>query len=63
MTDVYGEVGEDESFIEAFCSALYVIDANGVENAMLQYIQQLNKEKAMKDDKRDVDASPAVVNE
>ena len=58
MTDVYGEVGEDESFIEAFCSALYVIDANGVENAMLQYIQQVNKEKAMKDDKRD--ASLAV---
>ena len=53
MTDVYGEVGEDESFAEAFSSALRVIEANGVESAMLQYIQQANKKEAMKDDKRD----------
>lgn len=45
MADVYGEVGEDSSFIEAFSSALHVIEVNGIENAMFQYIQQANKRK------------------
>jgi len=61
MTDVYGEVGEDDSFLQAFFNALNAIEANGVENAMLQYIQKSNKEQAMKDDNRD--ASPAAMRE
>jgi len=59
MADVYGKVGEDDSFVQVFSSALNVIEANGVENAMLQYIQQANKEQATKEDTRD--ASPTAM--
>lgn len=38
MADVYGEVGQDPVFVEAFSKALKSIESDGVEAAMKQYV-------------------------
>lgn len=40
MADVYGSVGEDEVFVEAFANALAAVDSKGVEGAMKDYVEK-----------------------